>query len=523
MKPIRDRHDQPVIPKRVRSPASDRQKLVALIAMCLALFTAVLDDTVVNVALPQIQLGLDASVSRLQWILNAYSLTLACLVLPCGTLGDIYGRKRVFLTGLMLFTLASVLSGLAFNLPILIAGRILQGIGAAALIPTSLAIVVDTFPDPQEQAKAISFWTAVSGLALLAGPLLGGILVDIWGWQSVFLINLPLGMLTFWIAFRFVELRTQPTARQLDVPGIVLSIVLLASLSIAFTEENSWTLWFFGVACLSLISLVIVESRSVYPLLPLRLFRNATFSAVCIVNIMMYFTMVGTLFIFSLFLQQIQGYSAAAAGIRYLPLNSAFIFASFISGWLASKLGLRFTIVVGLILAGAATLSFVHINSDTAYSIVVWKLVLSGFGGGLTLPSLAAAAMGATPAIYAGTTAAILNVTARLGGALGIALQGTIVTQRLASNLRQRLFEWDLSVHLHDQIVADALHNVATPPRNPPASIDAGSIHRAMQGAFVSGLHTAFAVGGLVLLAGASLMLATHFIVQPSRQSQQTK
>lgn len=499
------------------STASNRSKAIALGAMCLALFTAVLDDTVMKVALPQIQMGLDAPVSGLQWILNAYTLPVACLVLPCGTLGDIYGRKRVFLAGLMLFSLASLLSGLAFNLPILISGRILQGIGAAGLIPTSLAIVVDTFPDPQEQAKAISFWTAVSGLALLAGPLLGGILVDAWGWQSVFLINLPLGILTFWTTFRFVRLRTRPTYHQLDGPGIVLSIVLLASLTIALTNGNGWSPWFLGITCLSLISFVIVESRSVYPMLPLRLFKNVTFSVVTIVNVMMFFTLVSSLFIFSLFLQQVQGYSAAAAGLRFLPLNGAFIFASFISGWLASKLGLRFTIASGLILAGAAMLSFVHISPDTAYGTVAWKLILSGFGGGLTVSPLAAAAMGATPAVHAGTAAAILNITTRLGGVLGIALQGTLLTQQLASDLRQRLSNWNLSLQLRDQIVADALHNVAIPPQNLPTGIDVESIHWAMQSAFVSGLHTTAAVGGLVLLAGSSLMLATHFLV-PSRK-----
>ncbi|MEO0852750.1 MAG: MFS transporter, partial [Cyanobacteria bacterium J06648_11] len=344
----------------------DRGKALALTALCLALFMATLDDTVLNVALPRIQASLNVPISALQWVPNAYTLPIACLVLPSGTLGDLYGRKRVFLTGLMLFTLASLLSASAPNLPVLLVGRVLQGIGAAAVIPGSLAILVDMFPNPKEQAKAIGVWTAVSGLALLAGPILGGILVDTLGWKSVFLLNFPLGLLTFRLAARHVRIRAQFIGRHLDLPGIILSVVLVASLAIALTEASGWSVWLVGLAGLSLASFLFVESRHPHPMLPLRLFENATFSVVSIVNTLLFFTLVSSIFLFSLFLQQVQGYSAAEAGLRFLPLNGSFVFASLISGWLAARLGLRFVITTGLVVAGAATLSFVRIGPDAA-------------------------------------------------------------------------------------------------------------------------------------------------------------
>lgn len=506
--------------KSISNPHVSRQgdkslnhsKAIALAAMCLALFMATLDDTVMNVALPQIQSSFVAPVSGLQWILNAYILPIACLVLPSGRLGDIYGRKRVFLVGLILFTVASLLSGLAINLPMLIGGRILQGIGAAALIPGSLAIVAEMFPEPKEQAKAIGFWTAVSGLALLAGPVLGGVLVDTLGWQSVFLLNLPLGMVTFGLTLRFVRLSTQPTRQRLDLLGMALSIVLLASLASALTEGGEQSVWLMAIAGLSLVAFLGVESRVRHPMLPLNLFRDVTFSVVSIVNTLLFFTLVSSLFIFSLFLQQVQGYSASEAGMRFLPLNAAFVLASLLSGWLAARLGLRFTIAAGLILAGAATLSFVHIRPDAEYSQIAWKLMLSGFGGGLTLSPLASAAMAVTPASQAGITAAILNTTTRLGGVLGIALQGTLLTQQLASMLSQKLSAWELSPELQDKIVAKALHNMtevdlAEVTQSLPTNIPAEALQHAIQISFVSGLHLAAMVGGLVLLVGAALIL----------------
>lgn len=494
--------------------ARSRIKVITLTAMCFALFMAITGDTVLNVALPQIQTSLGSNVSGLQWVLNAYTLPAASLVLVGGTLGDIYGRKRVFSTGVLMFIIASIVCGLAPNLNILLTGRILQGIGAAALTPTSLSIITDTFPEPKEKTKAIAIWSAVSGLALIAGPVLGGILVEAFGWQSTFFMNIPFGVIAFAITSRFVKEVKNLKKQSIDVPGLVLSIVFLASFTYALTEANSG-LWrspliflLLTVAGISFFAFLIVESYSSNPMLPLKLFKNPAFAIVNVVNVLVLFTFVSLLFIFSLFLQQVQGYSAVAAGLRFLPLNAAFVIALLVSGWFATKLGWRFTITAGLILAGVTTLTFTRINADTEYGAIVWTLVLSGFGGGLTIAPLTAVAMSSAPSTQAGIASAVLNTSNRLGGVLGIAIQGTILMQRIASDLKRSLQAWGLPSNLQDRLIADALHGSAKVPSNLPVSIASSAWHQAYNNAFVSGLHATVVVASFALLAGALLILA---------------
>lgn len=491
-----------------------RVKAITLATMCFALFMAYLDDTVVNVALPKIQTSLGSGVSGLQWILNAYTLAAASLVLTSGTLADIYGRKRIFLAGLAVFTIASLVCGLAPNLGILIAGRALQGMGAAALVPGSLSILTDTFPEPREKAKAIGIWSGVSGIALVAGPVIGGLLVDTLGWQSVFFLNVPLGVIAFHVTSRFVRESKNPKKQQLDVPGLLLSIVLLASLTYALTEGDAglWRspliIFLLAVAGLSLLGFLVIESHSSHPMLPLHLFKKPTFAIVNVVSLLVFFTLVSLLFIFSLFLQQVQGYSAVAAGVRFLPLNGAFVMAALCSGWFVARIGWRFAITAGLILAGAATFSFVGIRADTEYEAIMWNLVLSGFGGGLALPPLAAAAMNSAPSTQVGIASAVHDTSNRLGSILGIAIQGTILTQWLASNLKRSLINWGLPSNLQDKIIADALHGGINIPRDLPASITPAAMQQAIGHAFVSGLHATVLVASIALFTGAFLILA---------------
>lgn len=485
-----------------------RVKAIALVAMCFALFMANLDDTVVNVALPKIQMSLDSGVSGLQWVVNAYTLTAASLLLTSGTLGDIYGRKRVLLVGLVIFTISSVICGFAPNLEILIAGRILQGVGAAALIPSTLAIVTDTFPDPQEQTKAIGVWAAVSGIAFIAGPVLGGLLVDTLGWQSVFFLNIPMGAIAFALTSHAVKESKGLHKQRLDLPGLLLSTVTLACLAYALTEGNTGGAGaLLIVAGLSFLGLLFVESRSRHPMLPLPLFKNPTFAIVNVVSVLLLFTLVGLLFMFSLFLQQVQGYSAAAAGLRFLPLNGAFAIALLCSGWFATRLGWRNAITVGLVMAGVATLSFLWIGPDTQYRAIVSNLVISGFGAGLALAPLTAAGMSTVIASQVGIASAILSTSNRLGGVLGVALQGTIFSQQLTSELGQSLTSWGLPSNLQAQIIANALHGGNKVPANLPASISALTLQQATNEAFVSGLHAVVLVAAIALLLGALLVM----------------
>lgn len=499
-------------------------KVLTLAAMCSALFMTNTDDTVLNVALPQIQASLGSDVSGLQWILNAYTLPAASLALTSGTFGDIYGRKRLFLAGVAMFMIASVICGCATSMQILIAGRVLQGIGAAALIPTSLSILTQTFPKPQEQTQAIAIWSAVSALALVAGPVIGGLLVDVFGWQSTFFMNIPFGAIAFWITTRFVKEAQHQRKQYIDIPGLILSAVMLATLTYALIEGNAgvWRspliLGLFAIAAISFVAFVVVESYSSHPLLPLNLFKNPTFSILNGVHVLVMFTFISLLFIFSLFLQQVQGYSAVAAGVRFLPLNGAFVVALLVSGWIAARVGGRVTIAAGLILAGVTTLSFINLRADTEYGAMMWMLVLSGFGGGLTLPPLVAVAMSVAPPTQAGIASAVLNTANRLGGVLGIALQGTILMQRQATELVRSLSAWNLPINLQNQIVAEVLHSGKV-PANLPANINPSALQQVIHNAFVSGLHTAVLVASIALLAGALLVL----VFMPSTVKQKHK
>jgi EmrB/QacA subfamily drug resistance transporter len=499
--------------KQIAANEQNLHKVVALGALCLALFMVTLDDTGLNVALPKIQLGLGVDVSGLQWILNAYTLAGICLVLPSGTLGDIYGRKQIFVAGLILFTTASLICGSAPNLDILIVGRMVQGIGAASIVPGSLSILSSTFPAPKEKAKAIGIWSAVTGLALVGGPVVCGLLVDTLGWQSVFFINLPLGIITIWLTLSFVQEVGNPRKQHVDVLGCLLSIVFLASLIYALIEGNAgvWhsplVLSLLAVAGFSFLTFLIVESRSSNPMLPLHLLSNRTFAVLNIVSVLTIFTFVSLLFIFSLFLQHVQGYSAAAAGVRFLPMNGAYIFASLISGWLATKMGWRLAIATGLSMTSVAMFSFTRISADTEYGAVIGSLIISGFGAGLAITPLLAAAMSATPPSQAGTASAVLNVSNRLGNVLGIAIQGTVLTYWLASDLRKSLSAWNLPSNLQERLIVNALHGGIEVSSDLPVGISPSVWHQAFSQAFISGVHAAVSIASVALLAGAFLVL----------------
>jgi len=298
-------------------------KVTTLGAMCFPLFMANLDNTVVSLVLPKIQTSLGSNFSGLQWVLNAYTLAAASLVLISATLGNIYGRKRVFLTGLVIFMMASVVCGLSPSGGILIAGRTLQGIGAAALIPTSLFILADTFPKPKEKAKALVIWSLVSVIALVAGPGFGKLLLDTLGWQSLFFLNVPLSAIAFWVTARVVKEAINSTKQRLNLSVLALSIVLLATLTYALTQGNNglWQspliLWLL-VDGLSLMAFLSVEYSSSRPMLSLRLFSNQRFGVFNFVSVLAFFTVVSLPLSFNVFLQQAQGYSTTG---NYQNLN----------------------------------------------------------------------------------------------------------------------------------------------------------------------------------------------------------
>jgi EmrB/QacA subfamily drug resistance transporter len=500
--------------------AEDRQtKLLTLFAMCFALFMAMLDNTVVNVALPKIQDSLGAGVSGLQWVVDAYTLLFASLLLTGGTLGDLYGRKRLFMSGLVIFSIGSLLCGLAGSIGFLIASRALQGVGAAALIPSTLSILTHTFPDPRERAQAIGLWAGVSGLALALGPVVGGLLVDSLGWQSVFFLNVPVGFVGLLVAARYAPESKNPEGRTLDIPGQVLGIAWLGSLTYALIEGNArgWTspviLSAFAIAVVGLIAFLLVERRSASPMLQLSFFRNSTFTGAVTVAALVSFGMFGMLFFLSLFMQNVQGYSPVGAGLRFLPATVAIIITAPLAGRWAARIGSRIPMTIGLAMVGAGMLCYLGVNEFTPYLHWFWIQPIQGVGMGLTMAPMTAAVMGSVPPARSGMASATTNASREVGGTFGIALLGAILTARLNSVMTGALTALGIPSAVQSKIEFAMSHGGAGGAAKLPQGIDRAAISAAFKHAFVDGMHVAMVVAAAALLFGS---LVAYLFVKPT-------
>ena len=494
---------------------NSRLKVATLLTMCFALFMVMLDNTVVNVALPAIQEDLGSRVSGLQWIVNAYTLLFASLMLTGGTLGDLYGRKRIFQAGLLTFAAGSLCCALAPSVIFLVMARGLQGIGAAALLPGTLAILTNTFPDPSERARAIGLWAGVSGLALAAGPVVGGLLVDSFGWQSVFILNVPVGIVAFVVAARVVQESARPGGRQVDLPGQALAVVTLGSLTYALIEGNDhgWSspliVSLLVTAAVGLVAFLVVERRSADPMLKLEFFRNPTFSASVAVAGLAFFGMFATFFFLSLYFQEIHGYSAVEAGLRFLPVTAAIIVTAPQAGKVAGRIGSRIPMAGGMMLAGLGLLLLTRIQPETGYGLVWWNLLMLGVGVGFTMTPMTAAVMGAVPGARAGMASAVANTVREVGGVFGVALLGAIVTSRSQSLLGSSLTKMGVTGAARGRILsAAATGGVTTNSTSGLGGVDPARLHAAAGHAFVGGLHAATTVGGLALFFAAFLSIA---------------
>ena len=500
--------------------AENRQaKVLTLLCMCFALFMAMLDNTVVNVALPKIQADLGAGVSGLQWVVDAYTLLFASLLLTGGTLGDIYGRKRLFQIGLVIFTTGSLLCGLAPNITFLILSRALQGVGAAALIPSTLSIITHTFPDPRERAQAIGIWAGVSGLALALGPVLGGILVDTLGWPSVFFLNVPVGILALIASSRFVQESKNPEGRNLDIPGQILGIVFLGSLVYALIEGNArgWRspviVTSFVVAGVTLILFLLWERRSSSPMLQLHFFRNTTFTGAVTVAALVSFGMFGMLFFLSLFMQDVQDYSAIGAGLRFLPATIAIMVTAPLAGRWAGRVGSRLPMTIGMAMVGGAMLLYLTVQEGTPYLHWFWIQPIQGIGMGLTMPPMTAAAMASVPPARSGMASATTNTSREVGGCFGIALLGAILTTRMHSVLSSLLVAQGVPSAVREKLSYAVSHGQTGGAGSLPPGVHVQAIHDVFGQAYVSGMHAAMLVSAAALLFGS---LVAWLLVKPT-------
>ncbi|HEX6677335.1 MAG TPA: DHA2 family efflux MFS transporter permease subunit [Actinomycetes bacterium] len=479
-----------------------RTKLLTLALSCLALFIVLLDMTIVNNALPSIQRHLDASLSGLQWIIDAYALVFASLLLTTGSLSDRQGRKRWFLIGLAVFTAGSALCGVAPNTGFLVAARALQAAGGAALSPASLSLLTSAFPDPRERAQAIGIWSGISGLSLSAGPLIGGALVDGPGWRWVFFVNLPIGVVAFLGALRFVQESVNPRPRRLDLAGQLLGIGTLATLVYALIEGGShgWTsaliLTMFTLAALGLVAFLLVETRQREPMLELRFFRSAAFSGTNLIAFLTFFSLIGFTFFNTLYFQEIRGYSAFAAGLLGLPVTLAIVVMAPLAGRLAGTRGPGLPIAAGTAMAGTAVLLLLGLQLDTPYGSIWWILVLFGAGLGLVFAPTAASAVAGLPRSQAGLASGILNTSRQVGGSVGIALLGAVFSNR---------FRGALPAEVRARMGGASGGFQAVPP----------AVRRVVGEAFVTGIHAGYLVAGSALLVGTLLAVTLLAAFRP--------
>lgn len=415
--------------------------MVVLLICSSSLFITYLDSTILNVALPTIQADLRTSLSALQWVADAYLLVLASLVLLAGSTADRLGRKRLFTIGLSAFSAGSLLCSVAPSVGALIALRMVQALGGCMLTPVSLSIVRNTFTDPKERAQALGIWSAIFGVAVACGPVVGGVLVSEVGWRSVFWVNVPVGLAMVIATRRFVPESRAPRPRRVDVPGQVLMIVMLGSLTYALIQgpaqgwESAPILALFAVSFAALVAFVLAERRAPEPLLELRFFRSLPFSGASVIALAAFVVLAGFLFINTLYLQQVRGESALATGLVLLPATIVMAAVAPVAGHLTGRRGARIPLVASGVLIAAASLILLDLGPATPYSRLALGYVLLGAGQGLVNPPVTTIGVAGMPPEQAGVASAVISVSRQIGQVLGIAVMGAMLTSSLHTRL----------------------------------------------------------------------------------------
>ena len=422
-------------------PAGRRRRLVVLLICSSSLFITYLDSTILNVALPTLQQDLHASIAGLQWVSDAYLLVVASLLMLTGSTADRLGRKRLFLIGLAGFSLGSLLCSLAPNTGSLVALRMLQGLGGSMLTPISLSIVRNTFHDPKERAQALGIWSGIFGVAAACGPVVGGILVSSVGWRSIFWVNVPIGAAMIAAALRYVPESRAPRPRRVDVPGQLLMIVFLGSLTYAVIQGpvSGWAapliLALFAVAAVSLAVFVAVERRRPEPLLELRFFRSHPFTGASVIAVLAFVVLGGFLFVITLYLQQARGFSPLRSGLSLLPATVVMAAAAPVAGHLTGRRGPRIPLVASGLFIAAGMAVLLDLGPGTSFLQVTIALVLAGAGLGLVNPPITNTGVSGMPPDQAGVASAVISATRQFGSVLGVAVMGDLVTTGVSSGL----------------------------------------------------------------------------------------
>ena len=516
------------------APVSKTRSRLVLFTITAILFLTFLDTTIMSVAAVDLQGTLQTSVSDLQWIINAYALLFAALMLAFGTLGDRLGRKRVMLGGLVVFAAGSLFGALAWNIPSLIAARALMGLGAAACEPGTLSVIRQLYPDRRARARAIGWWAAMAGLALAMGPVIGGILVGLGGWPAIFWFNLAAGVAVLAAAIPLVTESADPETGKTDFLGYVLGPVALGLIvfGIIRGETAGYTSWevltLFAAGVVALVLFVLAELRAKAPMLEVKYFRRRPFSGSLTVAFATYFGVFSIFFLTAIYLQVVSGYSAFRLAVLFVPMAACMIVSSSLAGkWVAAQ-GAQAPVTLGCMAAGAGVLlSRVALGGGTHFVFLLLTLALAGIGFGVAVVPITTVALSALPAKHSGMAASATTTTREVGTVLGVAALGSLFSNRLATFLTQRLTELNFPTAMQQQ-VSDAVllgkipagfemyQPVIDNPHMDPAQLAAlypAESHRLIADGIVSATNAAFdAVGNGVswalLVAGCVILVS---------------
>jgi EmrB/QacA subfamily drug resistance transporter len=485
----------------VQERAYARRWLI-LIVLCFSLLVIVLDNTILNVAIPTLSRQLDPTNSQLQWMVDSYTLVFAGLLLTAGSLGDRFGRRGALQIGLLIFGLGSLFSALASTADQLIATRAFMGIGGALIMPATLSIITNVFP-AKERGRAIGVWAGTAGIAVALGPLTGGFLLEHFYWGSVFLVNLPIVAIGLVAGLFLIPTSRDPAAPRLDPLGALLSIIGLTLLVYAIIEapQDGWTdpmiLGSFGVAAVLLGAFLWWERTTDHPMLDVRFFKNPRFSAASLGISTAFFALFGATFLLTQYMQFVLGYSPLEAGVRLLPFATVILVVSPLSARIVERLGTKVTVATGLVLAGTALALMAQLQAGSSYGDLVWRLVLWAFGQALVMAPATESIMGSLPLAKAGVGSAVNDTTRQVGGALGVAIVGSVMSSTYGSKIGDFFAGTPGAGSAAEQTAKESLGGALAVAGQLPAL---GDIARS---AFVDGMHVGFLVAAGVALFGA--------------------
>ena len=478
----------------------DNRRWWALGAMCFALFMIMLDNTAVNVALPSIQRSLHATTSSLEWTVNAYTLSFAVLLVTGGRLGDLFGRRKIFIAGVIVFAGSSAAIGFSTSDTWLVAWRAVQGVGSAMMMPATLSIITNAFP-PAERGKAIGTWAGVSAMALAIGPVVGGLLVESVSWQSIFFLNLPVAVGAVIVAlFAVRESRDETVAQRIDLPGVATLTVGLAALVLALVEGNSWhwgstrEIVLFAVALAGLGAFVTIERRQSSPMVDFGFFRSRTFLGANIVAFIVSFAMLAMFFFMALYMQNVLHYSPLQAGVRFLPSTLMIVFIAPVAGRLADRVGPRPLITFGLMCVSGALLWQSQLTTTSGYGTLLPGFMLMGVGMAFVMSPMSMAAMNSVAQAKAGVASGILSMNRMVGGTFGVAVLGAMVATLGRSKLDELLPSVPAAARSR---LAEGLGSGAAPQGMSAQILEAG------RSAFIYALQDGLRLGSGVALLGA--------------------